>query len=161
MKTLRNALVFCAAAAACILLGNSLPIYADTETGEAESGSEILAPVPYSLPEDMILTPLFDAINAQREAAGSGDLTADSTLMDMAAQRVTEFARNPAERSVAMTGLGLNSETVILGYADPNTALSAVVLNEKQHRNLVYDGYHNIGMAVNEENTIWVILLSS
>ena len=161
MNKRRKALIFGAAAAACILLGNSLPIYADTEAPAPEGEGEIFAPVENPVPAETVLTPVIDAINAQRANAGSSALNVDSTLTDMAEQRVTEFARNPAERAAAMPGLGLCSETVVLGSADPNTALSSIILNEKQLRNLVYDGYHTIGMAVNEENTIWVILLAS
>ena len=122
--------------------------------------SEIIAPIEVEVTAGA-LTPLVDAVNAQRAAAGTDALTVDATLMDIAAQRVSEFERNSTEHAQTFNNTVLCSETVIRGAADPNTVLSSILLSDRQLRNLVYDGYRYIGIAVNETGDIWVIHMTS
>ena len=105
--------------------------------------------------------PLLAAINKQRETAGSGALTLNDTLMDIASQRIRELESYPAGGPLPVSQNKLSSETLVRGYADPNTALSAIILNDRQKQNLVYDGYTEFGYAVNDSGSLWVFLLSS
>lgn len=151
MNQLFKILVSGAAAAALFM-----PLNAEAEGEPVETAES-----PSAYATRISVEAMLSAINAQRAEAGSGELALNDTLMDIASQRLAELESYPAGHAIAVTQSQLSSETLVRGNADPNTALSAILLSEKQKKNLVYDGYHQFGFAVNESGNLWIFLMTS
>ena len=162
--------LFCGSAAVlCVLSLTSLrePAAADfilvklddTEQEPAEPAPADETPAQYTI--RISTRPLLEAINDQRAENGSGSLSLNDTLMDIASQRIHELESYPAGGPLPVSSNQISSETLVRGYADPNTALSAILLNDRQKQNLVYDGYKEFGFAVNDSGSLWVFLMTS
>ena len=95
--------------------------------------------------------PLCTFINGLRSEKGSVSLKINDKLNEQAQKRADSGTLNAADASA----------TVIRGCADINTMISSRLLSEKQTKNLLYTGYSQFGYAANEDQTVWVLLLTS
>ncbi len=105
--------------------------------------------------------PLCSFINARRGENAIAELTISEELTAQAQRRVEQLADGSGRADAKTLAAELASETVIRGNADINTMISSILLSEKQTKNLFYGGYSQIGYACNEEQTVWVLLLTS
>lgn len=105
--------------------------------------------------------PLCKLINERREAAGATAVMLNDELMEQAARRVSQLADGSGRADAGTLNASDASETVIRGNADINTMICSVLMSEKQMKNLLYAGYGQFGYACNEENTVWVLLMTS
>lgn len=118
-------------------------LYTDSEETEA-------------VPRDL----LCEALNSARLAMGTQPLVRSDDLMARAEMRVQTLDGTDAAADASAVGYAHASETVIRGNADLNTALSALMLSERQCRNLADSDYMMIGYACNESQNLWVLLLA-
>ena len=105
--------------------------------------------------------PLCKLINTRRSEAGADPVTRNETLMEQAAKRVEQLSDGTGRADAGTLEAPDASETVIRGNADINTMICSILLSEKQTKNLLYPRYTQFGYACNEENTVWVLLMTS
>lgn len=105
--------------------------------------------------------PLCKLINERRETAGVPAVMLNDELTEQAARRVAQLADGSGRADAGTLGVTDASETVIRGQADINTMICSILLSEQQMKNLLYAGYGQFGYACNEENTVWVLLMTS
>ncbi len=105
--------------------------------------------------------PLCLLINERRSEAGADPVTLNETLMEQAAKRVEQLSDGSGRADAGTLEAPDASETVIRGRADINTVICSILLSEKQTKNLLYPRYSQFGYACNEENTVWVLLMTS
>lgn len=105
--------------------------------------------------------PLCSFINIRRSENGSGLLTISEELTAQAERRAGQLADGSGRADAGTLHAEAASETIIRGNADINTMISAILLSEQQTKNLLYADYKQIGYACNEEQTVWVLLMTS
>ena len=104
---------------------------------------------------------LCKLINTRRSEAGADPVTLNGALMEQAAKRVEQLSDGSGRADAGTLEAPDASETVIRGNADINTMICSILLSEKQTKNLFYPRYSQFGYACNEENTVWVLLMTS
>lgn len=104
--------------------------------------------------------PLCTVINEMRAANGAAGVELSDELMEKAMLRVEALDGTHAPADANTVGYPHASETVIRGNADLNTMISAILLSEKQTRNLTDSDYMMFGYASNESQTLWVLLMA-
>lgn len=104
--------------------------------------------------------PLCGVINRTRAASGADGVALSEELMEKAMLRVEALDGTHAPADADTVGYPHASETVIRGNADLNTMISAILLSEKQTRNLTDSDYMMFGYASNESQTLWVLLMA-
>lgn len=104
--------------------------------------------------------PLYSVINETRAANGAAGVELSEELMEKAMLRVAALDGTHAPADAGAVGYPHASETVIRGRADLNTMISAILVSEKQTRNLTDSGYMMFGYASNESQTLWVLLMA-
>lgn len=107
------------------------------------------------------MDPLCSFINTRRRENNVPALTINEELTAQAEKRVGQFAEGNARADAETLNADAASETVILGQADINTMISSILLSEQQSKNLFCPEYTQIGYACSEDETIWVLLLTS
>ncbi len=105
--------------------------------------------------------PLCTFINGLRSEKGSVSLKINDKLNEQAQKRAEQLSDGSGRADSGTLNAADASETVIRGSADINTMISSLLLSEKQTKNLLYTGYSQFGYAANEDQTVWVLLLTS
>ena len=145
-------------AAACNVL--ALPVSARLEA-DPQFGDVIVMYSETRADNRLEGDPLCMLINERRSGGGAGPVTVSDTLMEQAEKRVGQLSDGSGRADAGTLDAADASETVIRGSADINTMICSVLLSEKQMKNLLYSGYTQLGYACNEEQTVWVLLLTS
>lgn len=104
--------------------------------------------------------PLGSVINETRAAKGAAGVEVSEELMEKAMLRVEALDGTHAPADAGTVGYAHASETVIRGRADLDTVISAILISEKQTRNLTDSDYMMFGYACNESQTLWVLLMA-
>ena len=144
----------CAAALTVFSLPAAAKIEADPQYGDVF--------VLYSEPAPgSNVDPLCSLINELRSEKGSIQLHISDTLTEQAQKRVAQLSDGSGKADAGTLSAADASETVIRGCADLNTMISSILLSEKQTKNLLYTGYSQFGYAANEDQTVWVLLMTS
>lgn len=110
--------------------------------------------------EEAPADPLCSVINETRAANGAAGVEMSEELMEKAMLRVAALDGTHAPADASTVGYAHASETVIRGRADLNTMISAILISEKQTRNLTDSDYMMFGYACNESQTLWVLLMA-
>lgn len=155
-KLLRAAACLCA-----VLSAGALPVTAET-VQDPEYPDVLLLDMESTAgePEDPP-DALCDAINAIRAENGAQSLYCDEGLMTVATARAEALTDTQEPANVQASVIyDVASETVVRGNADLNTMISAILLSEKQKRNLTDNQYLMLGYGCNEAQNVWVLILA-
>ena len=118
--------------------------------------------------------PVCDLVNQERVTWNCGQLTVSEALMKAAAIRVEEAAKaDPNALHIRPAGTDWSTvlpevhssakicgETVLMGGADAETAVSAMLLSLDQTDYLICEKYKHIGYAHNNTCDLWVLVFS-
>lgn len=159
MLNIRNRKALILPAVCAAVLAFAMPADAKIEADPVFGDVIVLYSDPVLSVEDA--DPLCSVINTLRKEKGAKVLTISDELTEQAEKRVGQFAAGGTKADAETLNAEAASETVILGQADANTMISSILLSEQQSKNLFCADYHQIGYACSEDQTIWVLLLTS
>lgn len=120
------------------------------------------APAPASAPADALAARIVELTNAERRAAGLGDLAVSACAAQQAVQRTAvlvaegRFEHDPLQPIVAACGVGTVGENLSLGYRSAESAVEGWMSSSGHRANILRTSYRQIGVGCTNGPRGWL-----
>ncbi|TGY82335.1 CAP domain-containing protein, partial [Cellulomonas shaoxiangyii] len=120
------------------------------------------APAAAAAPADALTARIVELTNAERRAAGLGDLAVSACAAQQATQRTAvlvaegRFEHDPLQPIVAACGAGAVGENLSLGYRSAEAAVEGWMNSSGHRANILRTSYRQIGVGCTSGPRGWL-----